>query len=406
MTKTFSLLLAGLLFLSGCSSPEASQPGGTSAPETSSVEISSQQASVQETSSPVPAVSEPPELPSSSEEPPAPEEKPDNDWKFDLPENHQMDPEVFASLHQALAGSNIYAMVTAKDGVIIDEYYQDGYDEASAFPVHSCSKSFTSALTGIAIDQGYVKGVDDLLSDYLPQVLEQEDVRKHQLTLYHLLTQTSGLEWYEWSRVTNWTEFRSAPNWVDYILGRNLVSTPGAVANYSTGNTHLLAAALEQAVGMNLMDYAQINLFEPLGIQSAQWGTDPQGITDGGNGLTITARDAARFGQLYLQNGEWQGKQVVPAKWVEESTSIKTNGQGDSTGSYGYQWWIRPMGAGNYDTFYALGAWGQYILVVPELELVTVITSMYPENIYAPRPFFTDYILAAYLPEENAGQSS
>lgn len=395
--RCLPVLIAGLLALASCS--HAEEGDASNAGQTAPV-VSSSQAPKSDAPPPAAsgasAVSSEQESPGKSEIPEAP--KPDNSWKLDSPENHQMNPAVFSQLHEVLEGSKIYAMVTVKDGVIIDEYYQEGYNSDSVFALHSGSKSFTSALTGIAAAQGYIGGEEDLLSDYLPQVLEQEDERKHRLTLYHLLTHTSGLEWYEWSRVTNWSEFQSAPNWVEYILNRKIVTEPGSAANYSTGNTHLLAAALEQAVGMSLMDYAKINLFGPLGIETAVWRTDPQGITDGGNGLSMTARDAARFGQLYLQKGVWNGEQLVPEEWIEESTSVKTNGQGDITGSYGYQWWIRPMGAGNYDVYYALGAWGQYILVVPELELVTVITSMYPENIYAPRPFFTDYVLAAYEP--------
>lgn len=368
------MLLAGTFLLSACS-------GGALA-------ASSQEDQPLSASSAPIAVSEPaPE--------PAPEPEPgvDNSWQFDAPENHNMDPEVFERLHAALADSTVYAMLTVKDGVIIDEYYQEGYDENSVFPLHSCSKSFTSALIGIAIKQGYIGGMDDLLSDYLPQVAELTG-GKQDLTLRHLLTHTSGLEWYEWGGgYSNWEEFRSAPNWVEYILGRNLVAQPGAVFNYSTGNTHLLAAALEAATGKNALDYGKEVLFDPLGIESIQWGNDPQGVTDGGNGVVITARDAARFGQLYLQGGEWHGEQLIPAEWAADSTAAKNNGAGDGTGSYGYQWWVRSFGG--YDTYYAFGAWGQYIFVVPELNLVTVIANAGPSNSYAPRPYFTDYVLAA-----------
>ncbi|GAA6513352.1 serine hydrolase [Merdimmobilis hominis] len=331
---------------------------------------------------------------SSSQEESSPEEN--GRWEFDLPENHDMDPQRLQLLHEALADSSVYAMVTAKDGVIVDEFYQTGYDETSVFPLHSCSKSFTGALVGIAIQEGLLGGVDDLLSEYLPQVRELGDQGKGQITLRHLLTHTSGLEWYEWGEgASNWIEFQSSPNWVEYILERNLVAQPGKQFNYSTGNTHLLAAVLQQATGMNMLDYAKQVLFDPLGIESVQWGTDPQGIVDGGNGISMTARDAARFGQLYLEGGLWNGEQIIPQWWLEESTTAQNNGAGDGTGSYGYQWWIRSFGEGRYDTYYAFGAWGQYIFVVPELDLVTVIASHYPENSYAPRPYFTDYILAA-----------
>lgn len=374
MKKLFALLLTGSLLLSACS-----QTGGKASHEAPPPPSSATASSEQE---PIP------------EPMPEPEPEVDNSWQFDTPENHGVDAAVLGQMHMALADVPVYAVVTAKDGVIIDEYYQDGYDENSAYPFHSASKSITSALMGIAIEQGYIESIDDPLSNYLPQVLEQEDTRKHQITLRHLLTQTSGLEWYEWGGgYSNWGEFRSADNWVDYILSQNLVYEPGTMFNYSTGNTHLLAAALEQATGRPLMDYAKENLFGPLGMESVIWGTDPQGIADGGNGVVMTARDAVRFGQLFLEGGVWLEEQLVPADWVAESTSAQNNGAGDGTGSYGYQWWVREFNG--YDCYYAFGAWGQYILVVPELNLVTAIASEGPQNSYASRAYFTDYVLAA-----------
>ena len=323
-----------------------------------------------------------------------PEPDPKNAWESDSPENHQMEPALLEQMHTALKDAPVYAVLTVKDGVIVDEYYQEGYDESSAYAFHSASKSMTSALFGIAMEEGYIGSVDDLLSDYLPQVLQLEDTRKHSLTLRHLLTHTSGLEWYEWGgSYSNWEEFRSSENWVDYILGRRLVYDPGSVFNYSTGNTHLLAAALEKATGKGLFDYAKEKLFDPMGMDSASWGTDPQGIADGGNGVVLSARDAAKFGQLFLDGGVWNGEQLVPADWVAESTAAKNNGAGDGTGQYGYQWWTRQFNG--YDTYYAFGAWGQYIFVVPELELVTVIASPGPQSSYASRDYFTNYILPA-----------
>ena len=385
--RVLALLLAALLSLSACGGQKAPSSGSIEAPPAPSVSPSSQ---------------------SQPEPEPAPEPEIDNSWGFDAPENHRMDPEVLDRLHQILPGTTVSSMVTVRDGVIVDEYYKEGYDETSAFPIHSCSKSITSALVGIAIQQGYIGGVDDLLSDYLPQVAELEGAGK-ELTLRHLLTHTSGLEWREWTGPTNWMEFQTAENWVDYILGRQQVAQPGAVFNYSTGNTHLLAAALEAAVGKSLLEYGRENLFAPMGIETLTWGTDPQGVTDGGNGVRISSLDAARFGQLYLQKGSWKGEQLVPESWVEESTTPQNGGYGDSAGSYGYQWWIRPYtqgaygsypppyGPAQYDTYMAFGAWGQFIIVVPQLELVTVITSQGPQGGFVPRPYFTDYILAACM---------
>ena len=255
-----------------------------------------------------------------------------------------------------------------------------------------------------------IRDRDDPVSQYLPQILEQTDERKHTLTLRHLLTHTSGLEWYEWGGgYSNWSEFRSAQNWVEYILGRDMVYEPGSVFNYSTGNTHLLSAVLQAATGISQEEYCRIHLFDPMGIsEDAHWRADPQGIVDGGNGLFISARDAAKFGQLFLNGGIWNEQQLVPASWVTESTSAKNMGAGDGTGSYGYQWWMRSFTPGsnntyatsyasaNYDVYYAFGHAGQFILVVPELDLVTVFTSDCSSS-YAPRPYFTDYILNAYM---------
>ena len=373
MKKILVLILAAALILSACSAKTSERLEESSIPE-------------------APVQSVPMSVPQPASEP---EPEIDNSWKLDTPENHNMNPELFSRMHTALADSKVYAMVTAKDGVIIDEYYGDGYDETSTFALHSVSKSFTGALVGVATRQGLIGSVDDPLSDYLPQVLELQDTRKQQLTLRHLLTHTSGLEWYEWGGgQSNWKEFRSAPDWVEYILGRTLAAEPGALFNYSTGNTHLLSAALQQAAGQDQLSYAKEQLFTPLGMESVTWGADPQGVIDGGNGIEMSARDAARFGQLYLDGGIWNGEQLIPADWLEESTTVRNAGPGGSTGQYGYQWWVRSFGG--YDTYYAFGAWGQYIFVVPELELVTVIASHYPENSYAPRPYFTDYVLAAY----------
>ena len=217
---------------------------------------------------------------------------------------------------------------------------------------------------------------------------------EYHTTTGHQLTHTSGLEWYEWAGRSNWQEFRTSENWVDYILNRNLISTPGSSFAYSTGNSHLLAAALENATGMGELEFAHKNLFDALGMNSVVWGMDPQGVADGGNGIAMTVQDAARFGQLYLQGGQWNGEQLIPAQWVKQSTTAKNNGAGDGTGSYGYQWWIRSFQG--YDTFYAFGAHGQFIFVVPQLELVTVIASHSLSDSYAPRPYFSDYILSAY----------
>ena len=218
------------------------------------------------------------------------------------------------------------------------------------------------------------------MSDYFPQVLEFDDTAWQQITIWHLLTHTSGILTTDDS---NWEAWRSADNWIDYILELPIVSTPGTEFSYSTGNTHLLSAILEQATGMSMYEFGREYLFDPVGMDSVQIGTDPQGIADGGNGIWLSTSDMAKFGALFLNGGSWEGQQVVPADWVEQSTSVQFQ---RSTGSadYGYQWWVRTFGDLQYDAFFAQGHGGQYIFVVPQLELVVAINSDYegPTGIY------------------------
>lgn len=316
------------------------------------------------------------------------------EWAFDAPENHQMNGSTLQAMHDALTTTEIHSVVTVKDGVIIDVYYKEGYDENSVFPLHSVSKSFTSALIGIAIDEGLIPGVDVLISEYFPQINDSNNEYLKQVTIRHLLTHTSGIEWYEWNgRSDSFYEWRDSDNWVDYVLSRPFTSQPGTTFTYTTGGTHLLAAILEKVSGQSVTDYATEHLFAPMRMESVEWGEDPQGIADGGNGLIMTARDASKFGQLFLQNGSWEGDSLVSESWVKESTSIQVS-RGRDSGDYGYQWWIRPFGG--YDTYFAMGAWGQFIFVVPELNIVTTTTSTIPENTYFPWPYFTDYVVGAY----------
>lgn len=312
------------------------------------------------------------------------------EWETEDPGKHGLDKDGIEDLHDMMKGSKALAMLTIKDGVIVDEFYNEGYDKDSTFPFHSCSKSVTGTLIGIAMEQGYIESIEDPISKYLPQAQNLSDTRKAAITIRDLLTNQSGLDWDEWNSYDVWTQFRSADNWVEFILNRELVYEPGTHFTYSTGNTHLLSAILQSAVGKNQLEYAREVLLDPLGMDSVSWSSDPQGITDGGNGIVMTVRDAARFGQMCLQGGVWQDERIVPLKWLTESTTAKNDGYGDLNGSYGYQWWMRDYKG--YDMYYAYGFGGQYIFVVPELNLVNVITSNNSSQSYKAREYFTEYL--------------
>lgn len=321
-----------------------------------------------------------------------------NLWTFDTPENHGMDSAVLANLHSALESTRIYTLVVVRDGVIVDELYREGYNESTLIDIHSASKSVTAIMFGLAIEQGYIDpDLDRPISEYFPQI--DPSSAWADVTVRHLLTHTSGMSWNEYDANTNWMDWRTSENWVDYVLSRPIVRTPGSYFNYTTGGTHLLGAIIEKTVGRSLADYADEYLFSPMGITNYEWGLDPQGICDAGNGLRMNPRDMAKFGQLMLQRGEWNGAQIIPADWVDECTSIQYQRSGGYA-SYGYQFWVRNFGdTKSYRTFFAQGAWGQLIFVQPELNLVCVMTSMEFDNTHAPWSYYGSYVLEAITEE-------
>ena len=253
--------------------------------------------------------------------------------------------------------------------------------------MYSCTKSITSALIGIAIEQGLIAGIDVKLTEYFPQLAESEDAYKQEITIRNLLNQTSGIKWFE-SPGQSLRQAVKEKNWVGFILSQPMNSKPGTKFNYSTGNSHLLTAILQQVTGETAYKFGSKHLFKPLGMSSVRWSVDPQGISAGGNGISMTARDAAKFGQLYLLGGKWDDRQIVPEVWVAESTKKQSDGQSGSVFTHGYQWWI---GDGMY---FAQGHGGQHIFIAPKLELVTVVTANLSEN-RPPVDYFMNYILAA-----------
>ena len=295
-------------------------------------------------------------------------------WQHDTLENHNIDRNVIDSVHQTIDQYPINAEV------IVDEYYKEGYDQNSVFTLQSTSKSITSAIFGIAMEQGYIDSVDTPISTYFPQVLNDGIEYKRQITVWNLLTHTTGLDV---SDTANWDTWLASDKWVDYVLNRPAVSRPGTTFNYFTGNTHLLSAIIQQTTGKTTLEYGRENLFSKLDMDSVECTTDPQGISDGGNGFAMNVYDMAKMGQLYLNNGVWEGEQVIPQEWVQDSTTVQFD-RSSGSADYGYQWWVRTFGDNNYHAYFAQGHFGQYIFVVPELELVVVMTSHYEgsTNIY------------------------
>ena len=278
-------------------------------------------------------------------------------------------PTFDAALAAAKELPRLHSLLVSWQGTIVLERYYNGATAARPANVKSVAKSVISALVGIAIERGLIKDVDTPIATYFPELSRDRDPRKLKIAVEDLLTMRSGLESTSNRNYGAWVLSR---NWVQFALGRPLVGDPGEVMDYSTGNTHLLSAILTKVSRTTTWQFGNETLARPLGFSLARWPRDPQGIYFGGNDMLLTPRQMVAFGELYLRDGRIEGKQILPERWIEQSWV----GRGRSSFSgqmYGYGWWIRDI-AGRR-AYYAWGFGGQYIFVVPDLDLVVVTTS-------------------------------
>lgn len=263
----------------------------------------------------------------------------------------------------------LHSLLVSRRGELILERYFNGRRATTPANVKSVAKSIISALVGIASDRKLLD-LDDPIGRYFSEELSAAaDAPKRPITIEDLLTMRSGLESTSSRNYGAWVQSR---NWVRHALAKPLVTQPGSDMIYSTGNTHLLSAILAKATGKSTWQFAQESLARPLGFSLGQWPRDPQGIYFGGNDMLMTPRQMLAFGELYLAKGRVDGRQVVPEKFVDES--FVPRGRSRISGrEYGYGWWIREM-AGR-QTHYAWGFGGQFIILVPSLDVVVVSTS-------------------------------
>ncbi|HEX6440078.1 MAG TPA: serine hydrolase [Candidatus Binatia bacterium] len=257
------------------------------------------------------------------------------------------------------------------DGELIGERYFHGARPTDPANLKSASKSIISTLIGIALDRGQLKSIKDPIAKFFPEHLgTTADPVKKTITTEDLLTMRSGLET---TSNVNYGRWVTSGNWVGHVLTRPMIDEPGGRMIYSTGNTHLLSAILTKATKMSTFEFARRYLAEPLGIAIRPWIRDPQGIYLGGNDMHLTPRAMLRYGELYLNRGRLQEKQIVSANWVEESLKPRTQSSWSGR-DYGYGWWIDTLGG--QTIHYAWGHGGQFIFTVPGLKLVVVTTAM------------------------------
>jgi CubicO group peptidase (beta-lactamase class C family) len=295
------------------------------------------------------------------------EEEPLPQWIVPaLPDSVWMD----RILRQAENSNPLSSLVVAHgDSILVERYYR-GMSATTPANVKSASKSVLSALVGIALQKGFLDSLGEKVADRLPEYFDGDtDPAKRQITLRHLITMSAGLETTSFYNYDAWIV---SSDWVRHALDQPMVAEPGSRYIYSTGNTHLLSVILTRATGMSTLEFGRRYLFEPLGIQARRWDRDPQGYYLGGNNMSFTARELLAIGQLYLHEGRYQGRQILPREWIEGSWQSYTGSRRNSR-RYGYGWWNQRLGG--EDVHFALGYGGQFIFVVPSLDLTVVATS-------------------------------
>jgi CubicO group peptidase (beta-lactamase class C family) len=261
-------------------------------------------------------------------------------------------------------------LVIRHGNLLVEWYFNDG-STTTAFHIHSASKSFMSALIGIAFHRGFLQSLDQKLIDFFPEYFTPSlDPRKQNITIKHLLTMTAGFNFSE--STDEWIAYSTSDNWVKYAIELPLLHGPGEDWHYSTVQTNLLSAILARVADRSTRDFAEEYLFDPLGISISHWHQDPQGYYTGGHEMYFVPRDMARLGYLYLNNGSINGEQIIPSSWVQDSWFTHSEEVYPNVG-YGYQWWLQQLV--DYDTFSARGLGGQFIFCIPELDLVVVTTA-------------------------------
>jgi CubicO group peptidase (beta-lactamase class C family) len=314
---------------------------------------------------------------------PAPEYWPTQNWQSRTPEAQGMDSERLAQMFETIQKDDIplHSLLIVRNGYLVTEAYWPPYGPGDVHSIESNTKSIIAALVGIAIEQGKFQSVDQKLVDFFPErTIQNLNDGKQAITLRDLLSMTPGLSCQDLS--SGGQGMYQADDWIQYLLDLPVSDPPGSRWIYCSGAAHLLSAILQKTTGLDARSYANASLFKPLGIPDVpqeDWNTDPSGVTNGIAGLYLAPRDLAKFGYLYLKKGMWDGQQVVPARWVEESTQEQAYiGPDDYVNGldrrFGYMWSIFP----DLKYYGYLGMAGQELYVLPEKEMVIVFTGSLP----------------------------
>jgi CubicO group peptidase (beta-lactamase class C family) len=337
-------------------------------------------------------------------------------WAHKTPADVGLEPAPLAALGEQLKAKpelNVHSVLVVKDGALVYEQYLEGRDEywgadlgvvrfdrETLHDMRSTTKSVVSALVGIAMGDGLIRGVDTPVIDLLPEHRRADREAKRSVLLHHVLTMTAGLEWdesrpYTDPRNSERLMIRSGDP-IGYVLSRQFVAEPGSQFDYNGGLTELLGAVVRHATGQDLVAFAKERLFGPLGIERFEWRRHANGLPSAASGLRLWPVDLAKVGYLYLNRGRWHGRQILPAAWVDES--LREHWTAPHIG-YGYQWWIPRFTAEGtpIKAFNTRGNGGQCAFVFPPLGLVVVTTAGNYDQFQGGRQFIPHRLSAEYV---------
>jgi CubicO group peptidase (beta-lactamase class C family) len=295
-------------------------------------------------------------------------------WQTGTPEELGLNASMLSTaVNQASEQGFINSLLVIRHGKIAVEKYFNGRNADSYQTIRSVSKSFLSALVGIAVSEGILQ-LDQKMIDLFPEYRSSvTDTNINDITLRHLITMRSGIKGDEEFYFT----FTQSSNWVRTIISSQLNFQPGTKALYTTAGTHLVSAMLTKSSGISTKSFAEKYLFKKLEINVNDWSQDPQGIYFGGNDMFFTTRNMAVLGQLYLNNGNLNGEQIVSPEWI--NSSLQYSGGSSivwgrlTEGGYGYMWWLGKVSGKK--VFFALGHGGQFVLCVPDYALIVAVNS-------------------------------
>lgn len=331
---------------------------------------------------------------------PEPDYWPTDTWRSSTPEAQGMDSAQLANMLEEIVANetSIHSILVIRNGYLVTEAYFQPYTPDTKLHIQSVTKSVIGILVGRAIRDGYIQSEEEKLVDfYQNRIFENQSPKKNSIQLKHLLSMSSGLDCQEFSG--SGPVMEQTPGWVQVMLDLPMADAPGKRFGYCNGNAHLLSSILEKASGMTAREYANRELFAPLGISpvpESDWGSDPQKITMGGYGLHLRSLDLAKLAFLYLNNGKWENQQIVPSEWVAASTTQQIEKE-DGSG-YGYLWTVYPE-SGHYA---ALGLGGQQVHVYPTRNLIVIVTAALESFAEAPEieTMLNDHILPAIQSDE------